>query len=130
MSLPLVVGTDGSDAALRGAPLRIVYASLWAHFENSVPSLRTTRPSGAVLAEHIVASASERCARRQPDVAVSTEILAEDPAVGLLGEGRHALAIVVGSRGRGELAALLLGSVGLSVAARAQCPAIVVRGDE
>ncbi|GAA1880165.1 universal stress protein [Streptantibioticus ferralitis] len=142
MSLPLVVGTDGSDAALRAvdwaadeaalrrAPLRIVYASLLAHYEQVVPSVRTARPSGAVFAEHIVASASERCERRHSDVAVSTEILAEDPAEGLLDEGRNALGIVVGSRGRGELAALLLGSVGLSVAAGAQCPVIVVRGDE
>ncbi len=142
MSLPLVVGTDGSDAALRavdwaadeaalrGAPLRIVYASLLAHYEEAVPSVRTARPSGSVFTQHIVASASERCERRHPDVAVSAEILAEDPAEGLLGEGRDALAIVVGSRGRGELAALLLGSVSLSVAARAQCPVIVVRGDE
>ncbi|WP_269854703.1 universal stress protein [Streptomyces sp. RPT161] len=142
MSLPLVVGTDGSDAALRavdwaadeaalrGAPLRIVYASLLAHYERVVPSVRTAPASGAVFAEHIVASASERCERRHPDLTVSTEILAEDPAEGLLGQGRNALAIVVGNRGRGELAALLLGSVGLSVAARAQCPVIVVRGEE
>ncbi|MGW7002767.1 universal stress protein [Streptomyces sp. NPDC054933] len=142
MSLPLAVGTAGSDAALRaadwaadeaalrGAPLSIVYPSLLAHDEKVVPTVRTARASGAVFAEHIVGSGGERCEGRQPDVTVSTEILTEDPAEGLLGQGRNALAIVVGSRGRGELAALLLGSVGLSVAARAQCPAIVARGDE
>ncbi len=142
MPLPLVVGTDGSDAALRavdwaadeaalrGAPLRIVYASLLAHYEEVVSSVRTSRASGSVFTQHIVASASERCERRHPDVAVSADILAEDPAEGLLGEGSNALAIVVGNRGRGELAALLLGSVSLSVAARAQCPVIVVRSDE
>ncbi|MEU9383029.1 universal stress protein, partial [Streptomyces sp. NPDC048279] len=45
MDLPLVVGVDGSEsslravdwaadeAALRGAPLRLVYASLWERYE-------------------------------------------------------------------------------------------------
>lgn len=49
MTLPLVVGTDGSDAALkavdwaadeaavRGVPLRIVYASLWERYEDGHP---------------------------------------------------------------------------------------------
>ncbi|MEU5330441.1 universal stress protein [Streptomyces parvus] len=36
----------------------------------------------------------------------------------------------MGSRGRGELSALLLGSVSLLVAARAACPVVVIRGDE
>ncbi|MFJ9346389.1 universal stress protein [Streptomyces sp. NPDC101237] len=141
MSLPLVVGVDGSDgsllavdwavdeAARHDVPLRLVYASRWERYEAGVPSEGTERPSERVLAEHIVASAAERAETRCPDVKVTTDILPEDPVYALLREADNAHAVVTGSRGRGELAGLLLGSVGLTVAGRAHCPVIVVRGD-
>lgn len=142
MTFPLVVGVDGSDgsllavdwavaeAARRDAPLRLVYASRWERYEAGAPSDSPERPSGRVLAEHIVASAAERAARRNPEVKVTTDILPEDAVDALLHEGNNASVLVTGSRGRGELKGLLLGSVGLAVAARAQCPVIVVRGDK
>lgn len=142
MTLPLVVGVDGSDASLlavdwavdeaaRGdLPLRLVYASLWERYETAVPSLERERPSERVLAEHIVASAAERATRRAPAVKVTTDIVPAEPVDALLREGHNACALVTGDRGRGELKGLLLGSVGLGVAARAHCPVIVVRGDE
>ncbi|MEU6196584.1 universal stress protein [Streptomyces sp. NPDC047061] len=141
MTLPLVVGVDGSDgsllavdwaaeeAARHDIPLRLVYASRWERYETGVPSEGTERPSERVLAEHIVASAAERAAQRCRDVKVTTDILPDDAAYALLREGDNAHALVTGSRGRGELTGLLLGSVGLAVAARAHCPVIVVRGD-
>lgn len=141
MRLPLVVGVDGSegslaaidwavdDAARRGLPLRLVYASLWQRYEGALPTGSTERPAERVLAEHIVAAAAERARRRDPDVKVSTDILPEEAASALLHEGNNASALVTGVRGRGELTGLLLGSVSLAVAARAHCPVIVVRGD-
>ncbi|WP_445281952.1 universal stress protein [Streptomyces sp. DSM 118148] len=141
MSLPLVVGVDGSDscllavdwavdeAARHGAPLRLVYASLWERYEAGLPSVGPGRPSGQVLAEHIVASAADRAERRNPDVKVTTDIIPEDAVDALVHEGQDAFTLVTGSRGRGEVKGLLLGSVGLAVAARAHCPVIVVRGD-
>ncbi|MFD4510193.1 universal stress protein [Streptomyces sp. NPDC058457] len=141
MTLPLVVGVDGSDgsllavdwaadeAARHDIPLRLVYASRWERYEAGVPSEGTERPSERVLAEHIVASAVERAAQRCPDVKVTADILPDDAAYALLREGDLAHALVTGSRGRGELTGLLLGSVGLAVAAKAHCPVIVVRGD-
>ncbi|MER6221273.1 universal stress protein [Streptomyces sp. 900105755] len=141
MTPPLVVGVDGSDRSLRAVdwavdeavrhdlPLRLVYASRWERYEAGVPSEGTERPSERVLAEHIVASAAERAAQRCPDVKVTVDILPDDAVYALLREGDSAHALVTGSRGRGELTGLLLGSVGLAVAAKAHCPVIVVRGD-
>ncbi|MEU1447788.1 universal stress protein [Streptomyces mirabilis] len=141
MTLPLVVGVDGSDSCLlavdwaldeaerHGLPLRLVYASLWARYEGGLPSVGRGRPSERVLAEHIVASAAERAERRGPDVKVTTDIVADGAADVLVREGDDAFALVTGSRGRGELKGMLLGSVGLAVAGRAHCPVIVVRGD-
>ncbi|GGZ19592.1 universal stress protein [Streptomyces poonensis] len=139
--LPLVVGVDGSDgclqavdwavdeAARRHLPLRLVHASLWERYEGMAPSYRLERPSEQVMAEHIVASGVERARRRNPEVKVSTDIVPAAAADALLEAGNNATALVTGSRGRGELKGLLLGSVGLAVAARAHCPVIVVRGD-
>jgi nucleotide-binding universal stress UspA family protein len=139
--LPFVVGVDGSDgslpavdwavdeAARHGLPLRLVHGSLWERYEGIAPSLGLARPSGRMMADHIVASAAERAGRRNPDVKVTTDVHLADAADALLHEGNNATALVTGSRGRGELKGLLLGSVGLAVAARAHCPVIVVRGD-
>ncbi|MGW1983230.1 universal stress protein [Streptomyces collinus] len=141
MTSPLVVGVDGSDscltavdwavdeAARHGAPLKLVYASLWVRYEAGLPSAGPGRPSEQVLAEHIVASAAERAERRNPDVKVTTDIIPKDPADALVRESDQAFTLVTGSRGRGEITGLLLGSVGLAVSARARCPVIVVRGD-
>ncbi|MER5915641.1 universal stress protein [Streptomyces sp. NPDC001982] len=141
MTLPLVVGVDGSDASLRavdwavdeaarhGLPLRLVHASLWERYESGVPTDTLERPSERVMAEHLIGSAAERARRRDPAVKVTTAIAPEEAAEALLREGNEATALVTGSRGRGGLKGLLLGSVGLAVAARAPCPVIVVRGD-
>ncbi|QNS02290.1 universal stress protein [Streptomyces xanthii] len=141
MRSSVVVGVDGSDASLtaldwavdeatrHGHPLRIVNASLWERYEGVVPRWATDRPSGQVLAENIVGMAEDRARTRAPSLALSGEVLAEDAAGALLQEGQEALMVVVGSQGRGEVRDLLLGSVGLIVAARCHGPVVVVRGD-
>ncbi len=142
MELPLVVGVDGSDSSLlaidwavdeaarHGLPLRLLYASLWERYEGSRPSLSADRPAEEVMVEHIIASCTERARLRNPEVKASGEVLPDDAVSVLLGAGQEASALVTGSRGRGEIAGRLLGSVSLAVAARAVCPVIVVRGSE
>ncbi|MEW1923021.1 universal stress protein [Streptomyces sp. NPDC088360] len=142
MDRPLIVGVDGSDSSLRaldwaadqaaahGVPLRVVHASRWEWYEGHQPSFGSNRPSAQVLAGHIVASAVERAQRRTTTVKVTGEVLSEDPAHALARLGPDAGAVVLGSRGRGAFAELLLGSVSLSVAAHAASPVIVVRGRE
>ncbi|QKV97332.1 universal stress protein [Streptomyces sp. NA02950] len=142
MALPLVVGVDGSEssfqavdwavdeAARHEVPLRLVYASRWERYEGRLPSFGTGRPSAEVVAENIIASCADRAASRNPEVKVSAEVLAEDTVSALLREGREAFAVVTGSRGRGEMADMLLGSVSLAVASRSLSPVVVVRGAE
>ncbi|MHC0429810.1 universal stress protein [Streptomyces sp. O3] len=141
---PLVVGVDGSDASLSAAdwaaaeavrldlPLRILYASAWEWYEGPVvPAWGVgSRPAGQALSERITTKAVERVRARAPGLTATAEVRPEGAVDALLEEGRSAEAVVVGSRGHGELAGLLLGSVSLAVAARSHCPVIVVRGDQ
>ncbi|MET9550312.1 universal stress protein [Streptomyces sp. NPDC006627] len=140
MDKPLIVGVDGSEPSLRaldwavdeavahGVPLRIVHASRWEWHELHEPSCGIDRTRAQALARKITASAVERAMRRTTSVPVTSEVLSADPASWLARLSAQARAVVVGSRGHGELAELLLGSVSLSVAAHAVSPVIVVRG--
>ncbi|NGO78860.1 universal stress protein [Streptomyces sp. YC504] len=142
MEQMLVVGVDGSDASLRaldwavdeaarrGTELRIVCGSSWEWYEGHEPSFDLNRRVVQELADGIVARAVERAMRRTVAVKVTGEVALADPAAALIEESRQAGAVIVGNRGRGELAGLLLGSVSLAVAAHAACPVIVVRGTE
>ncbi|MFA3835509.1 universal stress protein [Streptomyces aureus] len=140
MELPLVVGVDGSEssmravdwaadeAVLRKVPLRLVYASLWERYEGAALAETLGRTSEQALEDTILDTAARRAQRRGADLKVTTEVLPEDAVSALLNEGRNACALVLGSRGRSRVAELLLGSVCLEVAARANCPVIVLRG--
>lgn len=142
MERPLVVGVDGSESSLRavdwaadeaarhGVPLRLVYASMWERYEGAGLLSATDQPFERVMAEQIIAAGTERAQRRRPEVQTSSAVLPDDAVTALLTAGREAFAVVTGTRGRGGLAELLLGSVSLAVAARAICPVIVVRGAE
>ena len=136
----MVVGVDGSEpslravdwaaeeAALRGVPLRLVYASLWERYEGAAPAGDLGKGSEQVMAEDIVRTAAERAHLRRPDVEVSTDVLPEEPEYALVREGHNASALVLGTRGRSGITEMLLGSVSLTVAAHADCPVIVLRG--
>ncbi|MEU1891199.1 universal stress protein [Streptomyces pristinaespiralis] len=138
MWLPLTVGVDGSvpsllaldwavrEAARLALPLRIVYAQDEdTHFPGG--DFDVTNPFGRGPGQHVVDAAEERAHLHAQDVKVTAEVVPEDPVTALLDAACNASALVTGARGRGELKDLLLGSVSLAVAARAQCPVVVVR---
>jgi nucleotide-binding universal stress UspA family protein len=140
MTLPLVVGVDGSEAglwaadwatdeaALHGLDLRIVHACLWERYEGPVFPQSAEVPAERALAQGIVDRAAERARQRNADVRITVDIAPEEAEAALLREARHAAAVVTGCRGRGPVRGALLGSVSRSLATHAVGPVIVVRG--
>jgi nucleotide-binding universal stress UspA family protein len=79
--------------------------------------------SGERLLERALAPWVEK----YPDVEVTREAIPVAPARALADASEHAAMVVVGTRGRGGFAGLLLGSVRRSVLHHARCPVLVVR---
>ncbi|MCX4530577.1 universal stress protein [Streptomyces sp. NBC_00841] len=136
----LVAGVDGSEPAMRAVlwaseearrrdrPLHLVYAAdtdsrmIYASME----TIEQVRNAGRDLLEETAAMVSER----YPGLKVTKELSRREPVVSLhTAAGNHGT-IVVGNRGLGGFNSLLLGSVGLKVAAGARTPVVVVRGAE
>ncbi|KOX06181.1 universal stress protein [Streptomyces sp. NRRL B-1140] len=137
----MAVGVDGSEAslravdwaadeaALRRVPLHVVHASLWERYEQAVFPAGREPPSEQLLTGVLAVAAAKRARARVPGLKVTTEVVPEGPVPVLRRAAGKAVALVLGSRGRGSAAEALLGSVGLAVAGRADGPVIVVRGD-
>jgi nucleotide-binding universal stress UspA family protein len=135
---PVVVGIDGtptSEAALAFAvaeavehrvPLMAVHAWQDVVFDTSVaPQIDWD----AVETEERVTLA-ERLAgwtEKHPDLDVRRVLVRDAPAHALVERSRGARLVVVGSRGRGGLAGLLLGSVSQALLHHADCPVVIVR---
>jgi nucleotide-binding universal stress UspA family protein len=139
---PVVVGIDGSvdsvaalglgfdEAASRGVPLTAVFAWWLLPLGNLGPTTRRHyEPAEAHgEAERMLAEAVAGWSTKFPDVPVTAAAVhTMDPVVALVEASRDAGLLVVGSRGRGGFASLLLGSVSQTVLTRAHCPVAVVR---
>jgi nucleotide-binding universal stress UspA family protein len=64
---------------------------------------------------------------KYPDVRVQRLVMRDRPSRALVEQSMRAQLVVVGTRGRGGIAGLLLGSVSHAVLQRAHCPVAVVR---
>ena len=137
---PVVVGVDGSEESLRAvewaalearrhsAPLRIVSAPAL------VPRMHASSASPEEIAcalRGIAAQALDAAITRSEEVAsglpLTTGLLSGPPALALAESGADASMLVVGARGAGGFAAMVLGSVSRYVASRAPSPVVVVR---
>jgi nucleotide-binding universal stress UspA family protein len=78
-------------------------------------------------AQGMLRSAREHVEGRAPELTVHEAARTVDPRTMLLELAESAHLLVVGSRGRGPVASLLLGSVGVAVIRHAACPVVVVR---
>ncbi|MFI7662307.1 universal stress protein [Micromonospora parva] len=134
---PVVVGVDDSDcarlalefaiaqAAARSVPLRVIRGGTFA------AGLVEERPS---VAEQIIQQQSDAVRellaewhQKYPDVQATATYLAEHPADALTEAAAGAQLVVVGSRGRGALRGMLLGSVSQHLLHRSPCTVAVVR---
>jgi nucleotide-binding universal stress UspA family protein len=136
-SLPVVVGVDGhSDAAIAFAfeaaaarRVSVVAVHSWWQpvFEPEMAAVLSDRVAVQADEERMLAQRLVGWAEKYPGVFVERRVIADSPARGLLEQARAAQLVVVGSRGRGGFASLVLGSVGNVLLHRSPCPVAVVR---
>jgi nucleotide-binding universal stress UspA family protein len=140
----IVVGVDRSDGAkaalafaheearLRGATLRAVHAwqfgyNGYAGFDGAVSSfgdgISELREAAAAALEATVAEALPS----PGEVTIEQRVVEGVAGAVLIDESRSADLLVVGSRGHGGFAQLLLGSVSQQCAQHAVCPVVIVR---
>ena len=134
----IVVGVDGSDPAhtalrfaiqeaeLRKARLRVISAWELPVDLGELPSPDGTFDRPRRDAEEIAATAAAIVEAEAPDVDVERLTLEGQLGSVLLEHSADASLLVVGSRGRGIVAGLLLGSVSHEVVHKAPCPVVVV----
>lgn len=127
----IVVGVDGSpgaaaalrfaveEARLRGAQLHAVCA--W-----ELPAMVYSGGGVDGLPEALEQGAREILEKALADVPAERHVLAGHAARALLDAAEGADLLVVGSRGLGGFARLLLGSIGQEVVHHAPCPVVVV----
>jgi nucleotide-binding universal stress UspA family protein len=141
----IVVGIDHSagakaalrfaleEARLRKATLRVVHA--WQYGYIGATGLEGFFPAAGGELEDFrqgAAAALDEALREvvadQDDVAIERRVDQGVPAAVLVEESHGAELLVVGSRGHGGFAQLLLGSVSQQCAQHASCPVVIVRG--
>ncbi len=146
MAGKIVVGVDGSaqsaaalrwaaeEATLRSAPLEIVHA--WSFVPVATPADSGLVPmawTDNVELLDVTRQAAQDAAAAQveevlgADHGATVSVVEGGPAEALLDAAKDADLVVVGNRGRGNLAAALLGSTSAKVADSAPCPVVVVR---
>lgn len=140
---PVVVGVDDAPEALEairiaigeaqalGVPLVAVHAwdiGPWLEppYKGTLPDVGTVESALDTMIDEILAPHLADA----PDVVVEKRILAGNPAVALVKASEEASLVVVGSRGRGGFAGLLLGSTSRELVRQAHCPVIVTRAPD
>ncbi|MET8003556.1 universal stress protein [Nonomuraea glycinis] len=137
MSRFVVVGVDGSkaaagaldwavdDAARRRLALRVVVVRQpWVaeHPHSGVHESHTEQ------CQRLLEAAADRARARAPGLGTTTAMVTGAVVERLRTESETADTVVIGSRGLGGFAGLVLGSAGLGLAGHTRCPLVIVRG--
>lgn len=137
-SAPVVLGVDGSpsseaatrlafeEAALRSVELVVLHA--WSDI-GAVPLFALDWSRYEDEAQEALAQRLAGWQDEFPDVQIRRRLVRDRPAHWLVEESQNAQLVIVGSRGRGGFAGLLLGSVASTVAQLSHAPVIVVRNN-
>ena len=133
-----MVGIDGSPtseaalafafeaADLRGVPLVAVHT--WTDYQIESTMVAVLEGDAIDADEHrLLAERLAGWSEKFPDVSVQRLVTRYRPAHTLIEQSAHAQLVVVGSRGRGGFAGMLLGSVSHALLHHAACPVAVVR---
>ncbi|MFA1541984.1 universal stress protein [Actinomadura monticuli] len=130
----VVVGYDGSgqseeavrwaaeEARLRGVPLTVAHA--WEMYA-AVGPMAVPVADLRAAAEEVAAEGAKHAREETGDV--HAVLGRGGPTTALMEAAAGAELVVVGSRGRGGFAGLVLGSTAVELAAHAPCPVVVVR---
>jgi nucleotide-binding universal stress UspA family protein len=136
----VIVGTDGSElgqqalewaaqeAALRAVNLHVV--QVFPDFTVSDAYWVYTAQRPETSAREQVEQTAEQLRAAHAGLSVTSQVLVGRPARELVRASLGAALVVVGSRGHGRIAGLLLGSVSQQVAAHARSSVVVVRGTD
>ncbi|WP_018178637.1 universal stress protein [Jongsikchunia kroppenstedtii] len=133
----IVVGVDSSaysrraldlafrEASIRGAELRVVHAWTWLDIDSVLDPINTVpfdRPRGEsiTLAEMLAGYREEF-----PDVEVRQQVIEGRPGATLAAAAEHADLLVVGNRGRGGFASMVLGSTSHRLLGTVECPLLI-----
>lgn len=136
---PVVIGLDGSEnsvpaleAAMKEASLRdatLIAVHAWSDLPMS--TMDPVAQVGALydeatIADTVVAERLAGWSEQYPDVNVEHRVVMDRPEVAIVEAAKGAQLVVVGSRGRGGITGLLLGSTSIKVLRHAECPVMVV----
>jgi nucleotide-binding universal stress UspA family protein len=142
---PVMVGVDGSRSSLAalleaagiaersGAELVVVCCwratapGRWGVSWSTASPEERAANEHRLAAEAVASDAAERVRHVRPGLATSTRVLEGAPARVLADISSAAGLLVLGSRGRGGFAGLLLGSVTRRLVHESACPVLVVR---
>jgi nucleotide-binding universal stress UspA family protein len=140
---PVVAGIDGSESSIRGAhlaaeearlrnaPMELVTVLPWASLDLvTAPPPGSDRPAVALQsAESVLRSVAAAISLTLGEDRVSWRVIEDTAVDGLRAASTSAQLLVLGSRGAGGVAGLMVGSTASAVVAAAGCPVVVLPDD-
>ena len=134
----IVVGVDGSEESKKTLRFALEEAKRWQTTLHVVHAFTEWEPipgtreleqdRGPEEREAWLATLIRDVVGENADVEISRSTVEDDPTAALLAAAQSAELLIVGSRGHGGFADLLLGSVSQQCAHHASCPVVIVRG--